>query len=876
MVAEGQLECIEQPHEEGADTHSLSVDELGAYTNYTFSINATNGGAPGFDTSNSTECVVETPQDVPSQPQYLNAESENSTAVLLSWMAPMQKNGILLYYNIMCSYNNGSEQLINVDLNATEDCDLEYLFSDLEPCVTYSFTVAATTCAGIGKASDTVVSTTYSAIPSTADVSSVSATGSHTVIVQWKKPSEPENCAILNYTLRYTAEREGLPVDNDTIVSYSSNSTSETLEGIPADRMVTISVAASTAAGQGEFGESQSTYTEADIPEAPYNLHMSVNNDTWDTLDLNWHEPNNSNWLGETQSYTVRWYNCIDYRETLCIDEIEGTSNWTCVHGISETSYTLGNLTGDSYVCVGVQAFTSNAIGSCFTATESQKMPPGVSDPPTITLLEATSYNEVKMVWEEPISTHGVLKEYLVEYTVNDVVAPNKILPKDDCSTMLDVNGDKNISARVRAITSLEGKWSSRKYTITPVGPPPVPDSNQILSSPEDTDYSSTSTITISFSQSAFKNDNGDIVSYAVLVTESGCHDDKDFYIGNAVCEEDGCEIEKREPGTWGNAVNDECLAPYQATTPGWNPWGSSKGSIKINKAISDEQKFVIGKEECDNENTADFCNGPLRSNTDYKIVVRAFTMCGYSTSAPLMTWTTLVTWWIYILVVVLLTFIVLGILFYYCRNHKIQSDGDNIIPPKPLTDFRVRERPVPLSIFPAYVQNMKKDSNLMFSQEYEDLKSIIAKQPSKDAADLIGNKSKNRFINILPYDHSRVKLAVIDGDMESDYINADYIPGPHFKKEYIATQGPTTRTLNDFWRMIWEEDVEVVVMLTQVMEHGRQKCEQYWPDDDIDTVWYGDIKVHLVSESTLSDHVIRVLEVEKCWRWKEWNFHLG
>lgn len=69
------------------------------------------------------------------------------------------------------------------------------------------------------------------------------------------------------------------------------------------------------------------------------------------------------------------------------------------------------------------------------------------------------------------------------------------------------------------------------------------------------------------------------------------------------------------------------------------------------------------------------------------------------------------------------------------------------------------------------------------------------------------------------------------------DYINANYvnmeIPPTGTINRYIATQGPLSTTVNDFWRMVQQESSHLVVMLTTVMERGRPKCHQYWPSAD-------------------------------------------
>ena len=93
-------------------------------------------------------------------------------------------------------------------------------------------------------------------------------------------------------------------------------------------------------------------------------------------------------------------------------------------------------------------------------------------------------------------------------------------------------------------------------------------------------------------------------------------------------------------------------------------------------------------------------------------------------------------------------------------------------------------------------------------------------------------NKFKNRLVNILPYESSRVCLQPLRGEEGSDYINASYIDGYRYGNAYIATQGPLNETVDDFWRMLWEHNSTIIVMLTKQREMGREKCAQYWPSD--------------------------------------------
>ena len=110
-----------------------------------------------------------------------------------------------------------------------------------------------------------------------------------------------------------------------------------------------------------------------------------------------------------------------------------------------------------------------------------------------------------------------------------------------------------------------------------------------------------------------------------------------------------------------------------------------------------------------------------------------------------------------------------------------------------------------------------------------------------------------HRFTNILPYDHSRVKLQPTDDEEGSDFINASFVPGFNSKREFIVTQGPLHSTRDDFWRMCWETNSRAIVMLTRCIEKGREKCDHYWPFDT-DPVFYGDIQVTILNESHYPD----------------------
>nr|XP_044994731.1 tyrosine-protein phosphatase non-receptor type 22 [Jaculus jaculus] len=124
-------------------------------------------------------------------------------------------------------------------------------------------------------------------------------------------------------------------------------------------------------------------------------------------------------------------------------------------------------------------------------------------------------------------------------------------------------------------------------------------------------------------------------------------------------------------------------------------------------------------------------------------------------------------------------------------------------------------------------------------------------------------NIKKNRYKDILPYDHSLVKLSLITSDEDSSYINANFIKGVYGPRAYIATQGPLSTTLLDFWRMIWEHGVLIIVMACMEFEMGKKKCERYWVEAGETQLHLGPFSISWESENKKSDYIIRTLKVK-------------
>ncbi|XP_012724109.2 receptor-type tyrosine-protein phosphatase beta [Fundulus heteroclitus] len=448
--------------------------------------------------------------------------------------------------------------------------------------------------------------------------------------------------------------------------------------------------------------------------------------------------------------------------------------------------------------------------------------------------------------------------------------------------TLDHLDAFRKYSVTIRVSSAGQTSPPATQTVITMIDRPPVPPPSVHVS--EKSSKMTSSSILFRFNCSWFSDANGAIRYFAVIVAES-----------------DASEIlqpEQRHPlPSYRDYINNSSVRAYQTayfqSRCPQDTDGSSGQVVEVNLGAGGDR---LGG-ACDHYHDDDlyngygsFCDGPLKPRTSYRLSVRAFTklfdenrrevaeplFSDSYLSSPLRTHAEplggVVEGLSAGMFLIGMMVAVVSLLAYRQRLRKVAVQENPVVrmsmwkevPASGLymgvrSNRRVAS-PVKACHFESHLSKLQADSNYLLSEEFEDLKDVGRNQ-TMDVARLPENRGKNRYNNILPYDSTRVKLSYLEDDPCSDYINASYIPGNNYRREYIATQGPLPGTKDDFWRMVWEHGVHNVVMVTQCVEKGRVKCDQYWPADK-EPLYYGDLVIQMMSESVLPEWTIREFKI--------------
>uniref|UniRef100_A0A7N8WTC2 protein-tyrosine-phosphatase n=1 Tax=Mastacembelus armatus TaxID=205130 RepID=A0A7N8WTC2_9TELE len=210
-----------------------------------------------------------------------------------------------------------------------------------------------------------------------------------------------------------------------------------------------------------------------------------------------------------------------------------------------------------------------------------------------------------------------------------------------------------------------------------------------------------------------------------------------------------------------------------------------------------------------------------------------------------------------FLVFLIIITFVALLFVSYKIyilkRRKQCQTahDEENLLPIEPIVAEVLLE---------TYKRKLA-DEGRLFLAEFQSIPRIFSRYTVKEAKKP-NNSVKNRYVDILPYDYNRVQLTTGNGDQGCDYINASFIDGYKESKKYIAAQGPKDESVTDFWRMVWEQQSSIIVMVTRCEEGNRTKCAQYWPSPQRETEIFEEFIVKLSSENHCPDYTIRHLSL--------------
>ncbi|XP_068628161.1 tyrosine-protein phosphatase 10D [Battus philenor] len=517
---------------------------------------------------------------------------------------------------------------------------------------------------------------------------------------------------------------------------------------------------------------------------------------------------------GDFTDFEVQYLGEPDQLQTVRTERLE--LNLTALHPHRNYTFTLEVRSGTPATILTRSRARSLAV-------RTRQAPPGA--PRAFSPSDARP-SELTFAWELPAAErNGVLRRFTLDYWPRDRPHQRATLDFPPHATGGTVTGlvpgvtyEFELRGESGAGTGAAAHWSQHMA----IAAPPRPRQDALPAPGART----SSTVAVRFRADYFSAANGNVTAYTLVVAEEPRND-----------------TPARLP-SWRDVHRLPVWPPYQVTEPYYPFHGSAV------------EEFTIGSERCEGGGRA-YCNGPLKPNARYFVKLRAFTAPDkFTDTAYTQIYTDADnTAWIAGGAGAALALALGAGAALLLRRRRARRAAPAPPPPAPPAS-----RPVRIADFIDHYRLMSADSDFRFSEEFEELKHVGREQPCT-AADLPCNRPKNRFTNILPYDHSRYKLQPVDDEEGSDYINANYVPGHNSPREFIVTQGPLHCTRDDFWRMVWESGSRAIVMLTRCVEKGREKCDRYWPYDTR-PVYYGDIAVTALNESRYADWTVTELAV--------------
>ncbi|CAI5685345.1 unnamed protein product [Oreochromis niloticus] len=844
------------------DKHRVTFDAAGSYavdglkpdTLYIFSLAARSEMGLGVFTQ-PIEC--RTAQSMPgAPPRKVEVEALNSTALRVSWKPPLsvKQHGQIRGYQLVYSRLENGEphgQPVILDVNLPEA--QEAFIPGLLPETTYSVTVAAYTTKGDGARSKAKVATTTGAVPGKPTMM-ISTTIGNTALIQWQPPKEMVG-EHMGYQLQYKrAEEEAF-----TIKHFKKTDDHFTVTGLHKGAVYIFKLCAKNRAGNGEEYVKEIS-TPEDIPSS-YPQNLSVVGLTATSTKLAWDPPPLAERNGKIVKYVVM------YRD---INSPNNSTNVT-----TDTQMTVHGLQPDTTYDIRVQAFTSKGGGPISPSIQSRTMSTSMPDLPSVFTknfgVKAVTKTSVLLTWEVP-ETYKSQVPLKILYNQQSVEVQGNLKRKLITQLQPDTDYSFVLMSRGNSAGGLQQQVSIRT----------APDLLTVKPARYQIDVEEGGEVTISLP----KVPAGAAVRwyYIVVVPVNTAslrrwENPEDMDIQELLESDADSSLQRRK------RQSNDFLQPYIAAKLDTLPEIFTLGDEKkysgfYNKPLPGQQQYrcFVLADLTDHESQRTFAASPFSDPFTVKIsgVIRQ------PQEDPEMLWVMGP-----VLAVILIIIIVIAILLFKrkrtspakdehmagvkdsllahssdpveMRRLNYQTQGSSVLscPNTP----RMREHP-PIAIcdLADHIERLKANDGLHFSQEYESIDP--GQQFTWEQSNLEVNKPKNRYANVIAYDHSRVILTPVDGVPGSDYINANYIDGYRKQNAYIATQGPLPETLSDFWRMVWEQRTCTIVMMTRLEEKSRVKCDQYWPSRGTET--YGMIQVTMLDTLELATYSVRTFALYK------------
>ncbi|XP_044772649.1 receptor-type tyrosine-protein phosphatase S isoform X7 [Neomonachus schauinslandi] len=778
-----------------------------------------------------------TVKSLPKAPGTPVVTENTATSITITWDSG-NPDPVSYYVIEYKSKSQDGPYQIKEDITTTR-----YSIGGLSPNSEYEIWVSAVNSIGQGPPSESVVTRTGEQAPASAprnvQARMLSAT---TMIIQWEEPVEP-NGLIRGYRIYYTMEPEH-PVGNWQKHNVD-DSLLTTVGSLLEDETYTVRVLAFTSVGDGPLSDPIQVKTQQGVPGQPMNFRAEAKSET--SIGLSWSPP---------RQESIIKYELL-FREGDHGREVGGPFP-------PATAFVVEDLKPNTEYAFRLAARSPQGLGA-FTPVVRQRTLQSIS--PKNFKVKMIMKTSVLLSWEFP-DNYNSPTPYKIQYnglTLDvDGRTTKKLITHLKPNTFYNfvlTNRGSSLGGLQQTVTA----WTAFNLLSAKPSVAPKPDSDGFIM------------VYLPDGQSPVPVQNYFIVMVPLrksrggqFLTPLGSPEDMDL-------EELIQDISRLQRRSLRHSRQLEAPRPYIAARFSMLPSTFHPGDQKQyggfdNRGLEPGHRYVLFVLAVLQKSEPTFAASPFSDpfqldNPDPQPIVDG--------EEGLI--------WVIgpVLAVVFIICIVIAILLYKNKPDSKRKDSEprtkcllnnaDLAPHHPKDPVEMRRinfqtpgmlshPPIPIADMAEHTERLKANDSLKLSQEYESIDP--GQQFTWEHSNLEVNKPKNRYANVIAYDHSRVILQPIEGIVGSDYINANYVDGYRRQNAYIATQGPLPETFGDFWRMVWEQRSATIVMMTRLEEKSRIKCDQYWPNRGTET--YGFIQVTLLDTIELATFCVRTFSLHK------------